>query len=202
MKNRFQIIAFICAMMLFHSFVFAQKDPDKRKRGERSNKVHRNNHNKTRIVQTNQFPRNKVVVIKKRNIRAIPNLSNGYTTLAHRGRNYYYHEGRYYNQFNNNYTVVAAPRGIRVKFLPIGNRRMLIGSVPHYYYMGTYYKVVGNEYEAIEPSMGMIVPELPEDNTEEITIDGQPYYEYDNMLYKTVVTESGLQYEVVGKLID
>ncbi len=68
--------------------------------------------------------------------------------------------------------------------------------------MGTYYREVGSEYEAVEPVVGTIVPELPEDNVDEITIDGQTYYEYDDMLYKAIVTSTGIEYEVVGKLGD
>jgi hypothetical protein len=98
--------------------------------------------------------------------------------------------------------LIVAPRGLRVGFLPLGNRSLLIHNIPHYYYAGTYYRAVGNEYEVVQPSIGTVVPELPEDNVEEITIDGQSYLEYDDVLYKTVVTTTGIQYEVVGRLDD
>jgi len=202
MKSISQIAFLILIMTFFNGYVFGQKNPNKHRRGTKTVVVHKNNRRYTTVVHTTRYPRNKVVVVKRRNVRTIPNLGAGYVTVVHRGRNYYYHGGRYYNQFNNGYTVIAAPRGLRIKFLPVGNRRILIGSVPHYYYMGTYYRAQGNEYEAVEPTVGTVVPELPEDNVEEVTIDGQSYLEYDNILYKTVVTNSGLQYEVVGKLDD
>jgi len=78
----------------------------------------------------------------------------------------------------------------------------MFGAVPHFYFMGTYYKQVNEEYETVQPAVGTIVPELPDHNVEEVTIDGKTYFEYDNILYKTVVIKSGVQYEVVGKLDD
>lgn len=56
------------------------------------------------------------------------------------------------------------------------------------------------EYEIVDAPVGAVVEELPENNVEEITIDGQPYYEIDGMVYKTIDSENGKQYEVVGKL--
>ena len=202
MKNWWIFIAIICGLTLLNGNLLAQRNPEKQKKTVKTVRVAKPNHKKVAVVKTNQFSRNKVVVIKQRNVRTIPTLAVGYTKVAFKGRNYYYHGGRYYDYSNNYYTVIAPPRGVRVKSLPIGNRRILIGNVPHYYYMGTYYRVVENEYETVQPKVGTIVPELPEYNVDEITIDEQTYYEYDNMLYKPIVTISGVQYEVVGSLED
>ncbi len=77
----------------------------------------------------------------------------------------------------------------------------MFGAVPHFYYMGTYYRQNNNEeYETVEPAVGAIVPELPDHDVDEVTIDGKTFFEYDNVLYKSVVTNDGVQYEVVGKL--
>ena len=59
-----------------------------------------------------------------------------------------------------------------------------------------------NEYEVVEPSVGTVVPELPENDVEVVTIDGETYYEFDDILYKPLVTKEGVQYEVVGRLDD
>ena len=74
--------------------------------------------------------------------------------------------------------------------------------LPHYYYRGVYYRQVNNEYEVVEPSVGTVVPELPENDVEVVTIDGETYYEFDDILYKPLVTKEGVQYEVVGRLDD
>jgi hypothetical protein len=154
----------------------------------------------TKTTTTQTFPRTSVKVIKQRTVRVVQMLPDGYSTVPFGGATLYHYGGRYYNLAANNYTAVAVPMGLRVKILPMGHRKIFIGAVPHYYYAGTYYRQIGDEYEAIEPSIGAIVPELPEDGVEEVVIDGQMFYEYDNVLYKSVVTKTGVQYEVAGKL--
>jgi len=129
-------------------------------------------------------------------------LPGGYITLNHRRGNYFFHNGYYYNNAPGGFAVVSAPFGVRIRVLPMGYRRVMFGAVPHFYFMGTYYKQVNEEYETVQPAVGAIVPELPDHNVEEVTIDGKTYFEYDNILYKTVVIKSGVQYEVVGKLDD
>lgn len=155
---------------------------------------------KTTTVKT--YSRVNVKIVKQRNVNVIQSLPIGYSTVTFGGRNLFYHGGRYYNAVGNSYSLIAAPIGLRVRILPIGYRRIFIGAVPHYYYGGVYYRQIGDEYEAVEPSVGTIVPELPTDNVEEVIIDGQTLYEYDNFLYKSIVTRKGVQYEVVGKLGD
>tara|TARA_R110002049_G_scaffold175533_1_gene342829 strand:+ start:1311 stop:1478 length:168 start_codon:yes stop_codon:yes gene_type:complete len=49
----------------------------------------------------------------------------------------------------------------------------------------------------VEPEIGTIVYELPEDY-ERVTIDGQTYYEYGNILYEKVQLDGTRAYEVVG----
>ena len=62
---------------------------------------------------------------------------------------------------------------------------------------GTFYTQIGNEYEVVEPEIGTIVYELPEDY-ERVTIDGQTYYEYGNILYEKEQLDGTRAYEVVG----
>ncbi|MDJ1485192.1 DUF6515 family protein [Cytophagaceae bacterium YF14B1] len=149
-----------------------------------------------------RYPRAKVVVVRPRRVRTVTVLPAGHVTVVSRGRNYYYYNGFYHTQVNNVYTVIAPPRGVRIRVLPVGYTNIVIGGTPHYYYQGAYYKQVDNEYETIEPVIGTVVPNLPEDNVDEVTIDGENYYEFDDLLYKPVVTASGTQYEVVGNLDD
>tara|TARA_R110001606_G_scaffold58325_3_gene139798 strand:- start:2012 stop:2221 length:210 start_codon:yes stop_codon:yes gene_type:complete len=62
---------------------------------------------------------------------------------------------------------------------------------------GTFYTQTGNEYEVVEPEIGTILYELPKDY-ERVTIDGQTYYEYGNILYEKVQVDGTRAYEVVG----
>ncbi|MDR3704706.1 MAG: DUF6515 family protein [Paludibacteraceae bacterium] len=152
------------------------------------------------VVEPHRFSRNKVVVVKPRRVRTMRVLPRGYSTIAFSGRNYYYRGGLFYGLFGGAYTVIAAPIGIRVRILPVGYRRIFIGGAPYFYYSGVYYRPVDDGYETIEPTSGTIVPELPQDDVDKVTIDGQTYYEYDKILYKPIVTDNGLQYQVAGKL--
>jgi hypothetical protein len=214
----------IVLVMFCQTQVSAQKQlekPRKIEKKERPNKVEKPNrvkkvertnraNNPKTVVTTrpprvqyprNQFPRTKVVVVKPR-VKTITVLAPDHTRIVYRGRPYYYQGGRYYHYINNGYTIIAPPRGIRIGFLPIGYRPIFVGNVQNYYYMGAYYRPIGNEFEAFEPNVGTIVPDLPQDNVEEVIIDGQVYYECNDILYKAISTSNGTEYEVVGKLSD
>lgn len=186
-------------LLFFNCSIFAQKHPEKHNKNTKTHRVQKYN-NKPSHVKAYKYPRNKVVVIKKRNIRTVAVLPVGHTTILFKGRNYFYDAGYYYNFVGNTYSLIAPPIGIRIKILPPDHKKIFINKVPHFYYMGVYYKQIDNEYQIVEPTIGTVVPELPTDNVEEITIDGNKYYEYDNFLFKAIVTENGVQYEVVGKL--
>jgi hypothetical protein len=208
MKNPFILVVTIVFAMLFQSTLMAQRQNENPNKEKKTAKVHPNG--KTKVVKIrsprvryprNQFPRTKVVVVKPR-VRTINVLAADHSRIVYRNKPYYYQGGRYYRYFNNSYTIIAPPRGIRIGFLPIGYRRVMVGNVSNYYYMGTYYRPIGSEYEAFEPNVGTIVPDLPEDNVEEVTIDGQVYYECNDILYKSISTTNGTEYEVVGKIND
>jgi hypothetical protein len=149
-----------------------------------------------------KFKRNQIVVVKKRNVRTLNSLPNGYTTCVYRKNNYYYHGGFFYRNTNNIYHVIAPPRGIKIKVLPVGYRKIMIGNRPHFYFQGVYYKQVGNEFETVEPEVGTIVPDIPQDVAEQVTVGGESYYEFANVLYKSVETPAGTQYQVAGELED
>ena len=158
-------------------------------------------HGKTKVVKVKHghYSRKKVVVVKQRRVRTITVLPNGYSTHLWRGKAYHYHAGYYYLPQNGAYVLVLPPRGMRMQMLPPAHRVILVGSVSYYYFGGIWYRQVNSEYEIVDPPIGAIVSELPEDNVEEITIDGNTYYEHNGYLYKP--TGSGT-YEVVGKLED
>lgn len=196
MKTIQKIIIFITCL-LFVNLGFSQK---KVHHGH----VHKGNPHKHAVVKKSHhhYSRKKVVVVRPRKVRTFGVLPAGHTTIVFRGTNHYCHTGRFYRKHLNNYLLIAPPIGIRVTVLPIGYRRIMIGTRPCFYYQGVYYAKQDNEYEVIEPSTGAMVPDLPEDLTEEVTIDGKTYYEYDNYLYKLVQTKEGPMYEVVSKLDD
>ena len=166
-------------------------------------------HDKVRVIgkrnpQKVVYAKSKRVIIRPRTVRTVTVLPTGYKTFVHNRNNYYTHNGLYYSLRNNVYVVTPPPFGIRVSVLPVGYRNIRWRNTGYYYYQGSYYNQVNtsNEYEVMEPQIGMIVPELPEENVEEVNINDQVYYEFDDYLYKQIPTKKGLQYEVVGKLSD
>tara|TARA_R110002049_G_scaffold2917_6_gene23653 strand:- start:126 stop:389 length:264 start_codon:yes stop_codon:yes gene_type:complete len=67
----------------------------------------------------------------------------------------------------------------------------------YYNVNGIFYTQTNNEYGVVDPEIGTVVYELPEDY-EKVTLDGQTYYEYANILYEKIQIEGTRAYEVVG----
>ena len=92
------------------------------------------------------------------------------------------------------YPVVVAPVPLPRYYVPVyyaGN--------PYYYSNGVFYVKVENSegYKVVLPPVGTIVPSLP-NGAKETVIDGKIYYEYEDVIYKSVVIEETVKYEVVG----
>jgi hypothetical protein len=148
------------------------------------------------------YDRSRIVVVTPRVERRVTVINHNYINLRYNGYDYYYNNGFYYRPSNGVYVVVAPPRGLRVTVIPTGFFTIMVGTVPYYYYQGAYYRrdVVANNYEVVEPPMGAIVPELPIDDVQTVVIGGKTYFEFDNILYKPVVTQTGVQYKIIGTL--
>ena len=114
---------------------------------------------------------------------------------------YYFDRGVYYAPRNNAYVVVRPAAGVRIRVLPVGYRRVVLGRNNYYYYYGTFYTKVHKheEYETVDAPVGAVVDALP-DGYEVKTIDGTEYYVLDDVYYAEVETdevEDGVGYEVV-----
>ena len=91
------------------------------------------------------------------------------------------------------YPVVVAPVPLPRYHVPVyhaGN--------PYYYSNGVFYVKVENSesYKVVLPPVGTIVPSLP-NGAKETVIDGKIYYEYEDVIYKSVIVEEKVKYEVV-----
>ena len=114
---------------------------------------------------------------------------------------YYFHNGIYYAHRNNNYVVVRPAAGLRIRVLPVGYRRVVIGPRHYYYYYGTFYSKANNsdEYIVVDAPEGAIVDALP-DGYEVKTIGDTEYYVLDGVYYAEVDAEDmedGIGYQVV-----
>jgi hypothetical protein len=164
--------------------------------------VVRRNNRVVKYKTVNTYSRNKVIIVRNRRVRTFNTLPFGYNTFAFAGGNYYHHAGFCYGFYNNVYRIRPFPRGFRINVLPIGYHTIIYQGTPRYYYAGTYYTKVDGGYKTAVPVTGMLVPNLPEEDLEEVKIDGESYYEYDDVLYKTIATDTGDQYKVIGHIGD
>ncbi|MCC9138985.1 DUF6515 family protein [Pontibacter silvestris] len=145
--------------------------------------------------------RRKVVVIKKAPARGtrVVKITQPHIVVAHRGVNYQYVNGIFYQPYGAEYMVVSAPIGIRVRRLPTYYQSVFIGGRTFLYFNGIFYKKTAEEeYEVIEPPVGARVTELPQD-AQTIVVNEQKLYVLDGVYYQEVFVNGTLFYEVVGK---
>jgi hypothetical protein len=114
---------------------------------------------------------------------------------------FYFHDGIYYTPRNSNYVVVRPSPGIRIKVLPAGHRKVIVGPGSYYYYYGIFYAKADRDeaYEVVEAPEGAIVDALPE-GYEIKTVNETEYYVLDDVYYAEVDApefEDGVGYEVV-----
>lgn len=89
--------------------------------------------------------------------------------------------------------------GTRVKVLPVNRVVIYFNNLPFIYADGIYYREVApTEYEVVKPEKGMIIPQLPANNVETVWLHGVAYYLFDDVLYREIPTQTGIQYEVAG----
>ncbi|MCX6229987.1 MAG: DUF6515 family protein [Bacteroidetes bacterium] len=198
MKTKFIIVILFFSILLLNNNSFAQRWHSVGRGGH----FHRRYQSGIKMVRMHRFPRERVVIVSEKRFNPIPSLSVEYISFIYKGKNYFYSNGLFYDYYDNNYRLVTTPIGVRLSILPGGYYSIVIGGLPHYYYKGVYYKPVDNQFETVEPLVGTIVSDLPAENIPEVKINGKKYYELDNLLYKAIKTENGIQYEVVAKLGD
>ena len=143
--------------------------------------------------------REQVVYRRSPKVIAVRHLPNGYVAYKHHDRDYYFHEGHYYDYNNGRYIAIVPPVGLRVRILPVGFREVSVASRTYFYTGGIFYISDNNEYQIIDPPVGAIVNDLPYE-AEKVRINGQTYYQYDGTIYKRIRTEMGKAYRVVGKM--
>ena len=148
------------------------------------------------------YPAHRSRVVVHHYDRHIADVSQ-HVRIVHGGRDYYYRDGLYYHLVNGLYYVVAPPRHVHVTHIPASYFTFTIGGVPFYYSYGVYYNYNPlGYYEVVDAPRGAIVPELPEYDVNTVMISGKTYLVYDNILYKPIVTSSGVQYKVMGTFAD
>lgn len=119
--------------------------------------------------------------------------------VTHGTNSYRYNSGVFYKKNSRGFVVVRPVRGVRVKVLPKGHRRVVVANRNYYYYYGTFYTSSDQEYKVVDAPEGAVVDALP-DGYEVVTKNDQEYYLLDGVHYQEVDTdeyEDKLGYEVV-----
>jgi len=192
MKN---ISAFILPFLLFSfsSQIYAQKPknavhPKKGNKtlvvhkghGAKQGKVvavrpHRKHHRRTRVVHYHyrHLPRRGAT---------IATINKSASNIHFRGVSYKVHSGVWYQTNGKNWVVVRTPLGVRLKVLPNGHKKILMGPKTYYYYYGTYYMKKDNEFEVVIPPIGTEIESLP-DGYNTVNYQNNEYYEMDGIFY-------------------
>jgi hypothetical protein len=111
--------------------------------------------------------------------------------------------------YNRGYSSVYVPGragfsyrphlGLSLRILPFGYYPFFFGNTQFYYSGGLYYRQYNDSYRVVVPPVGAEVPSIPSD-AEEVTINGQTYYEYRGVYYNPVVNGDGKTvYVIAGK---
>jgi hypothetical protein len=164
--------------------------------------VHKGSRGNTTIVQTNR-KRAKRTNVVHHHYRHLPKRGAVVTTVhakaitvRHQGVGFRYHAGIWYRPRGTSWFVARPAYGVRIRVLPVGYRKVVIGPRPYYYYYGTYYVKNNNEYEVVEAPMGAEIDSLP-DGYNITTVNGSDYYELDDVYYMPTETEEGEEILVV-----
>jgi len=130
--------------------------------------------------------------------RTVRTVGLGYRSIRFGGIGYRFHSGVWYRPKGNKFIVAKAPFGVRVRVLPTGHRRLVIGPKTYYYYYGTYYTKVpdSEEFEVIQPPIGAQVDALPEGYTVEKVNDVE-YYKFECTYYEPRINDKNEEYYVV-----
>lgn len=198
MKNKMKFIRILVTIFLCFTFTnnaVAQKKKNKVKSHVKQNHKKHFRPKKAKHIAHHRHYRH----LPKRG-KVIRKLHVGAVRIGFRGTHFHFHNGVWYRPHRKQFIVARAPFGIRVRVLPVGHRRIVIGSRPYFYYYGTYYVKVENsdEYEVIAAPIGAAVDALP-DGYKVVKANNMSYYQLDDVYYEPRINEESKEYYVVVK---
>lgn len=105
----------------------------------------------------------------------------------------------YHRPYYSYYHFYRPYLGISLSILPFGYYPFYFGADQFYYSGGLFYQQYDNEYKVVVPPVGAEVPKLPSE-AQEVSINGQTYYEYKGVYYTAAKNDKGKTvYVVAGK---
>ena len=196
MKNKtkyFTVLATILLCFAFTNGTIAQKKKNKVK-----SHIKQNHKNHFRPKKAKHITRHHRYRHLPKRGKVVRRLGTGVVRIGFRGAHFRFHNGVWYRPHNKRFIVARAPIGIRVRVLPVGYRRIVIGARPYFYYYGTYYAKVedSEDYEVIAAPIGATVDGLPE-GYKIVNVKSMDYYQLDNVYYEPRINEESKEYYVV-----
>ncbi|RKN83523.1 DUF6515 family protein [Ulvibacterium marinum] len=130
--------------------------------------------------------------------KTVRTVGAGFVGVRFGGIGYRFHNGVWYRPKGRKSIVAKAPFGVRVRKLPIGHQRFVIGAHTYFYYYGTYYAQVVNseEYQVVIPPLGAAIDALP-DGYEIVSINDRDYYKFEDTYYEPRTDNEQIEYYVV-----
>lgn len=122
-------------------------------------------------------------------------LPPGFYNQKRNGKNYYFHNGHFYTDYNGRYIITRPVVGFTIPTLPGGYSRITMNRTVYYYYYGTFFTLNRGYYQVVNPPIGTIVNSIPP-TSERIYFYGQMYYEFNGIIFM----KKGRRYQVVGFL--
>ena len=133
--------------------------------------------------------------------KVIRRLGTDAIRIGFKGAHFRFHNGVWYRPHNKHFIVARAPFGIRVRILPVGHRRIVIGARSYFYYYGTYYIKTDNledEYEVVAAPLNAEVDALPK-GYKIVKVRGLEYYKLDNVYYEPRINDNDDRFYVIVK---
>jgi hypothetical protein len=96
-----------------------------------------------RKVVVRKGPKRTHVVVKNRHVvrpHVVSALPLQHVKVVIKDKDYFFHAGSWYAHGPDGYKLIVAPRGARVKVLPVGYAVVVIGGINYYHYYGAYYR--------------------------------------------------------------
>ncbi len=198
MKNRIMSYALLALISLFS---FPEKVEAQRKNTVRVKRSKVVVHKKTRVRPVRA---RRVAHYHYRGLprwgRTVKTIGAGYIGIRFGGIGYRFHKGIWYRPKGSRFIVARAPFGVRVRVLPVGYRRLLVGRNTYFYYYGTYYSKIidSDEYQVVKAPIGAEVDALPE-GYEIVKANGIEYYKFEDTYYEPRIDEENTTHYVVVK---
>lgn len=200
-------ISLLLVALLVSNQVEAQRKDNKRDRGVQTERAYgknnrvATNHNGGNRYRTQPIRRNPHYRYPKHR-KVVRTLHHKHLRFVYGGLPYFYYAGIYYSVYGDEYIVVIPPRGFRVGVLPVGYVRIMVGPSVYFYHSGVYYNEVissnsDEKYEITQPPVGAVITDISNE-AEQVVMDGNVLYEYNDTFYKQIKTDNGkTAYEVV-----